>query len=107
MGVYYYFSRILRALITLWLVVTFVFVILRVAGDPLLALVGENAHPDEIAYYAEKWGLDQPLYVQYLNYFRNIMQGDLGRSFANDREATKVVLERVPTDGERDPDRQE
>jgi peptide/nickel transport system permease protein len=92
----FYLTRLLRALVTAALVVSFVFVVLRVAGNPVIALVGENADPDMIEYYSRKWGLDQPLYVQYLRYFGNILSGDLGRSFVNDKEATTVVMAQVP-----------
>jgi ABC-type dipeptide/oligopeptide/nickel transport system permease component len=43
--------KVLRALITLWLIVTFAFVILRMSGDPIEALVGDEADPEVIAYY--------------------------------------------------------
>jgi len=96
MSLSYYFGRLGRGVITIFLVVTFVFVILRVTGDPVMRLVGEDATPEEIEYYAERWGLDQPLYLQYLRYFGNILRGDLGRSFLTGEEATHVVLQRVP-----------
>lgn len=78
------------------LVVTFVFIVLRVVGDPMAAFLGENADADEIVYYTEKWGLDRPLGVQYVTYFRAVLQGDLGVSFATSEPALQVVLERVP-----------
>lgn len=92
----YFVVRALRALFTLWLVVTAVFVVLRLAGDPAIALAGPDADPDLVAYYAAKWALDRPIPEQYLLFVARMIEGDLGRSFVNARDALEVVLERVP-----------
>lgn len=86
----------LRALITVVLCVTFVFVVLRLSGDPAQALLPENTPPDIMADYRARWGLDRPLPEQYLRYVAAVANGDFGRSFADNREALGVVLERVP-----------
>ena len=91
------FRRFLRMLITTWLVVTFVFVVLRVSGDPIQALVPDDlATPELLAYYKELYGLDRSLPIQYLSYIKGLLQGDLGVSFLDGRNALDVVLERVP-----------
>lgn len=89
-------TKILRAMVTLWLVVTFIFVILRVSGDPTDMLLPDDADPEMIAYYQEKWGLDRPLHEQYLLYFVSVFTGNLGQSFKDDRDAVEVVAERIP-----------
>ncbi|MFQ5684172.1 MAG: ABC transporter permease [Candidatus Binatia bacterium] len=96
MNFHFVATKILRALITLWLVVTFAFIILRLSGDPMEALLGDDADPEVIAYYHHKYGLDKPLYVQYLSYFVNIMNGDLGITFQDERDALEVVVEAIP-----------
>ncbi len=53
--------KLFRALITLWLVVTFAFVILRDSGDPIEILVGDEAEPEVIEYYTKLYGLDKPM----------------------------------------------
>jgi peptide/nickel transport system permease protein len=88
--------RLLRTLVTLWVVVTFTFVILRITGDPALALLPDNSPPEIVALFRARWGLDQPIWVQYVLYFKNLMSGNLGFSIANGRDAVEVVLERVP-----------
>lgn len=88
--------KILRALLTLWLLVTFTFIALRLTGDPVLTMLGPNASPEGIESLRRIWGLDQPLPVQYVIYFENILQGDFGQSYRDGRDATEVVLERLP-----------
>jgi peptide/nickel transport system permease protein len=81
---------------TLWLVVTLVFVLLRVSGDPLLVLLPDDTDPRTVEIYRARWGLDRPLPVQYGYYVASVFRGDLGRSFRDGREAMDIVLERVP-----------
>ncbi len=96
MNIHFVAVKVLRALVTLWLVVTFAFVILRLSGDPIEALVGDDADPEVIAYYHRKYGLDRPLHEQYLAYFANVLNGDLGITFQDERDALEVVVEAIP-----------
>ena len=70
--------KLLRMLVTIWFVVTFVFVVLRATTDPVEALLPPDATPDEIAQWSEIWGLDQPIIVQYGRYIASLTVGDLG-----------------------------
>lgn len=88
--------KLVRSIITLWLVVTLVFILLRSAGDPLLVLLPEDTEPAVVEAYRERWGLDRPLLVQYGLYLTSVVRGDMGRSFRDGRDAVEVVLERVP-----------
>ena len=88
--------RLLRALVTIVMVVTFAFVVLRLSGDPALLIMSVDAPPEAIAAFRQSWGLDDPLWVQYLRYFGAIAQGDLGRSMRDGRDAIDLVLERIP-----------
>jgi peptide/nickel transport system permease protein len=89
-------GKCLRALATLLFVVTFAFVVLRLSGDPAIMMMGPEAPPDAITAFREAWGLDQPLWRQYLDYFAAIAQGDLGVSMRDRRPALGLVLERLP-----------
>jgi peptide/nickel transport system permease protein len=92
-----YFSiRIGRAMITIALVVTFAFVVLRLSGDPALIIMGPEAPPEVIAAFRKAWGLDDPIWMQYFDYFGAIAKGELGRSMRDGRPAIALVLERVP-----------
>ena len=88
--------RLLRALVTIVMVVTFAFIVLRLSGDPALLIMSVDAPPEAIAAFRQSWGLDDPLWVQYVRYFGAIAQGDLGRSMRDGRDAIDLVLERIP-----------
>lgn len=88
--------RIARAMLTITLVVTFAFVVLRLSGDPALIIMGPEAPPEVIAAFRKAWGLDDPIWMQYLDYFGAIARGELGRSMRDGRPAIELVAERIP-----------
>jgi peptide/nickel transport system permease protein len=89
--------RLLRAILTALLVVTITFVVLRATGDPVLALIPiDTTSPEVIERYRQAWGLDRPIWEQYLTYLQGLAQGDFGRSFSDGRDALDVVAERIP-----------
>jgi peptide/nickel transport system permease protein len=92
----YMSQRLLRAVVTMWLVVTFTFIILRATGDPTDTLLPDDTPTEVVEFYRRAWGLDKPLYEQYLIYFKSVFRGDLGRSFRDNRDAVAVMLERIP-----------
>ncbi len=96
MNFHFVATKVLRALVTLWLVVTFAFIILRLSGDPMDALLGDDADLETIAYYRNKYGLDRPLHVQYFSYFVSIASGDLGITYQDERDVLVVVVEAIP-----------
>lgn len=89
-------TRLARAALTLVLVVTFAFIVLRLSGDPALLIMSADAPPEAIAAFRRAWGLDDPIWVQYVNYFGAIFHGDLGRSMRDGRDAIDLVAERIP-----------
>ncbi len=93
-------QRGLRALLTLWLVVTAVFVILRFSGDPVVLLLSESATPEQIEALRADLGLAEPIPVQYVRYFGDLVRGDLGDSIRQKRPALSYVLERFPATAE-------
>ena len=86
----------LRALLTLWIVVTLTFVVLRSSGDPAIVILGVDATPEMVANFHREWGLDRPIPVQYASYLAHILGGDFGNSFLDGRPALTVVGERLP-----------
>jgi peptide/nickel transport system permease protein len=88
--------RLLRAAITIVMVVSFAFVVLRLSGDPAQIIMGADAPPEAIAAFRRAWGLEEPLWLQYLRYFGAILSGDLGRSMRDGRDAIALVAERIP-----------
>lgn len=77
-----------------------VFLVMNVMpGDPLAILVDPklgNLDPKAVELMRAKWGLDQPLHVQYLTFLKNALRGDLGYSYRFNQNVTRVVLERFP-----------
>lgn len=69
-----------------------------VPSDPVNAALGQNAVTDEklVAAFRAKWGLDQPLYVQYLTYLKNLLQGDLGQAISTDRAVAEDLSRYLP-----------
>lgn len=93
---HFFLSRLARALITLLIIVSACFFVLRVSGDPAVTIMGRDAPAEAVEAFRDAWGLNEPLWVQYLAYFEAVMRGDLGQSMRNGRDAMLVVLERVP-----------
>ncbi|MEN2977680.1 ABC transporter permease (plasmid) [Tistrella bauzanensis] len=89
-------SRLLRAVLTLLLIVSLAFVVLRASGDPALLILSVDAPAEAIEAFRKAWGLDQPLWLQYLHYLRAVATGDLGQSMLDGRPAVDVVFERIP-----------
>src|SRR4051794_33377559 len=92
---------ILRRL--LWIVLTMVWVsvltfvmVLAGPGDPAEALVGPKAMGVSIEQVRKQYGLDQPIYVQYVTYMRNVLRGDLGYSYYFRRPVSEAMLEKLP-----------
>ena len=86
----YILKRILYAAITVWALITVTFFLMRLLpGDPF---TGGKAIPEETkqALFA-KYGMDKPLWEQYLIYFGRILQGDLGTSLRNGRAMTDII----------------
>ena len=88
--------RLARAAFTIVLVVTFAFIVLRLSGDPALIIMSPEAPEEAIQAFRHAWGLDQPIWIQYLDYFGAIAQGNLGVSFRDGRPALQLVAERIP-----------
>lgn len=88
--------KILRAVITLLVAVTLVFIFIRLSGDPALALAPPDAPPAVVEEYRRRLGLDQPLLTQYLRYLMGMFQGDFGYSIHTGRSAQSLFFDRLP-----------
>lgn len=88
--------RVLRAALTLFLVVTFVFFVLRLTGDPVSAMMPDDTDPVIMDQMREDWGLNRPLAEQYAEYWIRLAQGDFGTAYRDGRPALEIVGERIP-----------
>jgi len=84
--------------VVMWAVATLVFFMLRaVPGDPLLAMVFDTGDPAAADEMRRAFGLDRPLYVQYVKYFGQVVQGNLGASIYGSRvPVTQIIAEAFP-----------
>jgi peptide/nickel transport system permease protein len=85
--------RLLHAVFVVWGVVTVVFFLVRLTGDPTLFLVDQSATQEEIAHMRNLLGLDRPLVVQYADFVGAAVRGDFGASIRERRPAMRMVLE--------------
>jgi ABC-type dipeptide/oligopeptide/nickel transport system permease component len=88
--------RLIHAVVVLLVLSFLTFGLLHLGGDPVNLMAPDYFSEEDIAELRRKMGLDQPFYVQYLNYMRNLASGDLGMSFMQHRPALPIVLERLP-----------
>lgn len=88
--------RLVQSVFTLFLVLAVVFVIARVAGDPVTLLVTFDASQADIDRLREELGLSDPLPQQFVRFMGDALRGDFGTSFRTNRPAMNEVLERVP-----------
>ena len=91
---------ILRRLVLLACVLATVsvitFALLRVSGDPAVAMAGEGATAEDVAYVRREYGFDQPLPVQFVHWAGRALQGDLGVSKFLQQPVADIVLARLP-----------
>lgn len=100
-------------LLVVWTVVSLVTLLIEIVpGDPATAILGENATPEQIANFNQKHGLDKPAFFfsvksetgfqwhgadnRYLDYWKGVLTGDLGKSFRTDRPVQEMIFERYP-----------
>ena len=93
----YLLNRLLYTLPVVWLVVSVVFLLIHlVPGDPVLQMLGEGAPGADVAAARHAYGLDQPLGKQYLEYWKGVLQGNLGPSIRFNQSVSTLILQRYP-----------
>jgi len=89
--------RILQSIPLLFGVITVNFLLIHAApGDPSSMLLSKTATPEFAASVRAKFGLDKPLYMQYLYYMYQVLQGDLGFSLLRSESVSHLILQRLP-----------
>jgi peptide/nickel transport system permease protein len=107
--------RFLILLLVVWTVVSLVTLLIElVPGDPATAILGDQATPEQIAQFRQTHGLDRPPFFfsfpaaengarrlrwhgadnRYVEYWRGILKGDMGRSFRTNRPVLELILSR-------------
>lgn len=94
----WYISKRLVLAFLVALTVSFVsFMLIRLSGDPAIALAGENASPKEIEFVREKYGFNRPILVQYVDWGLRALGGDLGESPYFNQPVTVIIGDRIGT----------
>jgi peptide/nickel transport system permease protein len=93
-----YLARRLVQTVPLLLLISIIgFGIIQLTGDPLAAYTMETAlSGEDIARLRAYYGLDQPVYVQYLNWLGNLARGDWGTSYVAHKPVLDLILQRLP-----------
>lgn len=89
--------RLLLTLPVLFGIIFLVFAMTRLLpGDPCIAALQERATPQLCADFNHRFGLDQPIPVQFVTYLGDLATGDLGRSIQQGRDVSAILVERLP-----------
>ncbi|HEX2281905.1 MAG TPA: ABC transporter permease [Thermomicrobiales bacterium] len=93
----YILRRLIQSLFVIWGCATLVFFMLRmIPGDPVVQMLGPEYTPEAAAALRAKLGLDQPLQVQYVRWFGNVLRGDLGGSIASGETVAEAIATGLP-----------
>lgn len=93
----YILRRLLQSILVLFGVITVVFFILRLTGDPVRLMLPETASEEDIQNMTRNLGLDRPLWEQYLTYVGNVARLNFGESIRQRGQgAMQLVLDRYP-----------
>ncbi|KAA9108462.1 ABC transporter permease [Microbacterium rhizomatis] len=84
--------RLLLIIPTVFILVTLVFILMRLTGDPITAAQGGRLPPDQLQERIHAAGYDRPLIVQYLEYLGGILRGDFGTTITDNRPVTEILL---------------
>ena len=83
---------VLRSLVTLFLLTACVFFALHLTGDPARIMLGDGADATALAAFRAQWGLDKPLWEQFLVYLQKFLTLDMGRSYLTGLPVKEVFL---------------
>lgn len=110
--------RVAMLLLVVWTVVSLVTLLIElVPGDPATAILGDQATPEQIEQFRQTHGLDRPPFFfsfpedaqgsrhfewhgfsnRYVDYWSNLLRGDMGKSFRTDRPIIEMIFERYPS----------
>ena len=88
--------RLLQSIGTLFILSMVIFGLVRVAGDPAVLLIPEDATKEVYEYIRAELGLDKPVYIQYWFFLTQALQGDLGKSIRSKKPVTESIIETLP-----------
>jgi peptide/nickel transport system permease protein len=88
----YLITRLLLVIPMVWILVTLVFFVLRVVGDPIQSAFGGRLSADQIAIRRHSAGLDKPLLSQYWHYLLGVSHGDFGKTLTDNTRVSHILI---------------
>ncbi len=88
----YVLVRLLLIIPTVFILITMVFVLMRMIGDPITARLGDRLPADKLQELIHAAGYDRPIIVQYIEYLGQILTGNFGNTISNNRPVSEVLL---------------
>jgi peptide/nickel transport system permease protein len=92
----YLFKRLLQSIVTLWCVLTVIFLLVRLAGDPAQLMLPVDATRHDVVALNASLGLNHSLGVQYWDYLQSVVQGNFGESLYYKQSVLSLIAERLP-----------
>ena len=89
--------RTCYSIITLLILSLTIFTVVRLTGDPVTLMAEPGVRPEDLARIRVQWGLDRPWPVQYLSFVKNILTGELGKSFNYRMPVSQLYFQRLPS----------
>ncbi len=89
-------QRLLQAMLVMLAMSAIVFVGVYAIGNPIDVIISPDATQDIRALAISRYGLDRPLYEQYFVFLRNLLRGDMGRSFVFGMPVVQLIMSRLP-----------
>ncbi len=94
---YYIITRIVLAVPMMFILLAIIFFVLRVMpGDPVMAILGGKAPAHVIERLRHELGLDKPILVQFFDYLKDLLRGDMGKSTLTGRPVWDEIKDRFP-----------
>jgi len=88
----YLVTRLLLVIPMVWVLVTVVFFVMRVIGDPISAAFGGRLPPEQLAERKHAAGLDKPILTQYWQYLSGVLRGNFGKSLTDNQSISHVLI---------------
>ena len=92
----YVVSRLAQTALVVFLALSAVFAMTRLAGDPVLLFMPMDIQAKDVNEWRERLGFNEPVAVQYARFMGGAVRGDFGESLRYRRDALGLVLERLP-----------
>ena len=87
----YLILRLLDAIPTVFLVLLLVFIAMRILpGDPAIAALGDMATTEQLQMFRERMGLNEPLWLQFINFVKGVLTLDLGTSMMSNNDVVRA-----------------